>query len=33
VAARESDMRVVEALRKRYSFEEWYEIAKVLEDG
>jgi hypothetical protein len=24
VAARESDMRVVEALKKRYSFEEWY---------
>ena len=24
VAATESDMRVVEALRKRYSFEEWY---------
>jgi hypothetical protein len=24
VAARESDSRVVEALRKRYSFEEWY---------
>ena len=24
VAARESDMRVVEALRKRYSVEEWY---------
>ena len=28
VAARESDSRVVEALKKRYSFEEWYEIAK-----
>ena len=25
VAARESDMRVVEALKKRYSFEEWYQ--------
>lgn len=25
VAATESDMRVVEALKKRYSFEEWYE--------
>jgi hypothetical protein len=24
VAARESDPRIVEALRKRYSFEEWY---------
>jgi hypothetical protein len=24
VAARESDSRVVEALKKRYSFEEWY---------
>ena len=24
VAARESDIRVVEALKKRYSFEEWY---------
>jgi hypothetical protein len=24
VAARESDPRVVEALKKRYSFEEWY---------
>ena len=24
VAATESDMRVVEALRKRYSFDEWY---------
>jgi hypothetical protein len=24
VAARESDMRVVEALKKRYSFDEWY---------
>ena len=24
VAATESDMRVVEALKKRYSFEEWY---------
>ena len=24
IAATESDMRVVEALRKRYSFEEWY---------
>jgi hypothetical protein len=24
VAARESDMRIVEALKKRYSFEEWY---------
>ena len=28
VAARESDPRVVEALKKRYSPEEWYEIAK-----
>ena len=26
VAATESDMRVVEALRKRYSFEEWYKL-------
>ena len=25
VAARESDLRVVEALKKRYSFEEWYQ--------
>ena len=25
VAARESDMRVIEALKKRYSFEEWYQ--------
>ena len=25
VAARESDPRIVEALRKRYSFEEWYQ--------
>ena len=24
VAATESDLRVVEALKKRYSFEEWY---------
>ena len=24
VAATESDMRVIEALKKRYSFEEWY---------
>ena len=28
VAATESDMRVVEALKKRYSFEEWYKRAK-----
>ena len=28
VAAKESDIRVVEALKKRYSFEEWYKIAK-----
>ena len=28
VAVKESDPRVVEALKKRYSFEEWYEIAK-----
>ena len=26
VAAKESDLRVVEALRKRYSFEEWYKL-------
>ena len=26
VAATEPDMRVVEALRKRYSFEEWYKL-------
>ncbi len=26
VAATESDMRVVEALKKRYSFEEWYKL-------
>jgi hypothetical protein len=28
VAARESDLRVVEALKKRYSFDEWYKRAK-----
>jgi hypothetical protein len=28
VVARESDPRVVEALKKRYSFEEWYKTRK-----
>ena len=28
VAATESDMRIVAALKKRYSFEEWYKLAK-----
>ena len=28
VAATESDMRVVEALKRRYSIEEWYKLAK-----
>ena len=28
VAAKESDPRVVEALKKRYSFEEWYKLAE-----
>ncbi len=32
VAARESDMRVVEALKKWYSFEEWYKRNQALYD-
>ena len=28
VAAKESDLRVVEALKKRYSFDEWYKLAE-----